>query len=39
MMLLVWPFNACQKKEDWKVVTLGVVVAITFGYGENLVKI
>jgi hypothetical protein len=27
------------KKEDWQVVMLGVVVAITFGYGENLVKI
>ncbi len=39
MMLLVWPLDACQKKKDWQVVTLGVVVGITFGYGKNLLKI
>jgi hypothetical protein len=27
------------KKEDCQVVMLGVAVAITFGYGKNLVKI
>jgi len=27
------------KNKDWQVVTLGVVVGITFGYGKNLLKI
>jgi hypothetical protein len=38
MMLLIWPFNDCLKKADWHVMMLGVVVAITFGYGKKLVE-